>query len=250
MASFAMIWIGTSGFQYPEWKGTFYPQDLSTKKMLGFYAGHFPTTEVNYSFYRIPSVKTLTGWAAETPEKFKFTLKGPQEMTHVQKLRDCRDIMERFWDAAQALREKLGAVLFQLPPFLKRDVALLSDFVGVLPPQMKSAFEFRHASWFDPEVYATLRRSGVALCIADSEKLSSPVEITARHGYFRLRDEGYTTADIERWAGVIRERQKDLDEVYVYFKHEESGIGPKLAKQMMELLGLPESSTETGRKTG
>jgi uncharacterized protein YecE (DUF72 family) len=236
MASLAMVWIGTSGFQYPEWKGTFYPEDLSTKKMLAYYAQHFTTTEVNYSFYRIPSVKTLAGWAAETPEKFRFTLKAPQQITHVQRLRDCRDVLERFWDAARSLQKKLGAVLFQLPPFLRKDVTLLSDFVGVLPPEMTSAFEFRHASWFDEEVLAALRRQGAALCIADSEKLSTPVEVTTDHSYFRLRDEGYTSADIERWAKVIGEQQKKLKDVYVYFKHEESGIGPKLAKELVQVL--------------
>ena len=231
-----MIWIGTSGFQYPEWKGTFYPSDLSEKKMLGYYARHFTTTEVNYSFYRIPAVKTLANWAGETPTPFRFTLKAPQQITHFQRLRDCRGVLERFWDAAQTLKDKLGVVLFQLPPDLRKDVQLLSAFLADIPREMKSAFEFRHPSWFDEEVFATLRAIEAALCIADSEKLSTPAQFTADYAYFRLRDEGYQPADIERWTSVIREQQNRLKDIYVYFKHEESGIGPKLAKQMMELL--------------
>jgi uncharacterized protein YecE (DUF72 family) len=233
-----MIWIGTSGFQYPEWKGTFYPEDLGTKKMLGYYAGHFTTTEVNYSFYRVPSVKTLSGWAAETPDGFRFSLKAPQQMTHVQRLRDCRDVLERFWDAARSLREKLGAILFQLPPYFKKDIVVLKDFLGGLPPEMKGAFEFRHASWFDDEVFAALRANRTALCIADSEKMTAPLVTTAEHSYLRLRHTGYTPADLERWTAVVREQQQQLKDVYVYFKHEESGIGPQFAKQMLGSLGL------------
>lgn len=242
-----MIWIGTSGFQYPEWKGTFYPEDLSAKKMLGYYAGHFPTTEVNYSFYRIPSVKTLSGWAAETPADFRFSLKAPQQMTHVKRLRDCRDVLERFWDAARNLREKLGAILFQLPPYFRKDIAVLKDFLGGLPPEMQSAFEFRHDSWFDDEVFAALRANKAALCIAESEKLATPVVATAEHGYFRLRDSGYTVGDISRWANVIQSHQKQPKDIYVYFKHEESGVGPKFAKQMLEIPGI---KSATPRQAG
>jgi len=231
------IWIGTSGFQYPEWKGTFYPDKLATKKMLAYYGRYFPTTESNYTFRTIPSVKTLSNWSAETPENFRFTLKATQEITHFKKLRGCDDVMTRFWEAASTLNEKLGPVLFQLPPYFKKDLPVLNKFLASLPLGMKCAFEFRHESWFSEDVYAALHAKNAALCIADSEKLKTPVILTADHGYFRLRDEGYTEKDIARWAEVISGHGKQVKLTYVYFKHEESGIGPKFAAQLMDLLG-------------
>jgi uncharacterized protein YecE (DUF72 family) len=231
-----MIWVGTSGFQYPEWKGTFYPRDLPTKAMLPYYAERFPTTEINYSFYRIPSEKTLSDWMAATPARFCFSLKAPKEITHTKKLRDCGDVLQRFFGVAKTLHEKSGVTLFQLPPFLKKDAALLKQFLEELPRGCKCAFEFRHVSWFDDDVYGALQSAGVALCIADSEKLSTPVVLTAGFGYFRLRDEGYHDADIANWAKTIARHEGQLKDIYVYFKHEESGIGPQFAKQMIDLL--------------
>jgi uncharacterized protein YecE (DUF72 family) len=231
-----MIWVGTSGFQYPEWKGTFYPSDLSTKKMLGYYGRHFPTTESNYSFRTIPSIKALSNWSAETPANFRFSLKAPQEITHFKRLRGCEDVVARFWDAARTLNEKLGVVLFQLPPNFKKDLPLLKDFLASLPRAMKCAFEFRHESWFDEELYAALRAKNAALCIAD-EKVEAPAVVTADHGYFRLRDVGYTKADFARWAKTIAQHSEGAKDIYVYFKHEESGVGPKFAQQLMKLLG-------------
>lgn len=233
-----MIWIGTSGFQYPEWKGTFYPEKFSTKKMLSFYAEHFSTTEINYTFYRIPSPTTLESWSAETPKKFRFTLKAPKQITHVLRLRNCSDVLRPFWGAALQLDEKLGAILFQLPPFMKKDVALLKDFLATLPPEMKSTFEFRHASWFTDEVFDCLKEQRSALCIADSEKLSTPVVMTADFAYFRLRDEGYAKSDIKRWADAVAAESSKRRELYVYFKHEESGSGPEFSRQMMEMLKI------------
>jgi uncharacterized protein YecE (DUF72 family) len=232
-----MIWIGTSGFQYPEWKGKFYPSDLSAKKMLPYYAARFRTTEINYTFYRIPSVTTLSKWSAETPDDFRFTLKAPKQITHVKQLRDCEELLARFWNVAVHLKGKLGAVLFQLPPYFKKDVSVLAAFLDLLPSEIKSAFEFRHESWFDEQVFTTLRTRNAALCVADSEKLRTPVVVTADYGYFRLRDESYTEADIERWAAIIAKQQKESGDVYVYFKHEESGIGPKFATLLMAILG-------------
>src|SRR5262245_57905645 len=193
-----MIWIGTSGYTYAEWKGKFYPADLSAKKMLAFYGKHFPTTESNYTFRTIPSLKTLSNWSAETPANFRFSLKAPQEITHFKKLRGCDKVLAEFWEAARTLKEKLGLVLFQLPPYLRKDLALLDDFLASLPRGMRSAFEFRHESWFGDEVFAALRAKNAALCIADSEKFTTPVVATADFGYFRLRDEGYAKKDIVR----------------------------------------------------
>ena len=232
-----MIWIGTSGFQYKEWKDTFYPDKLAAKKMLAFYGQRFPTTESNYTFRTIPTANVLSNWSAETPANFRFTLKAPQEITHLKKLRALDEVVARFWEAATTLNEKLGVILFQLSPYFKKDLPVLNDFLASLPHSMKCAFEFRHESWFADEVFASVRVKHAALCVADSEKLKSPVVMTADHAYFRLRDEGYTKKDIEHWAKVIGAEGKKVTDTYVYFKHEESGIGPKFAAQLMDLLG-------------
>jgi uncharacterized protein YecE (DUF72 family) len=231
------IWIGTSGFQYLEWKGAFYPEDLSTAKMLPFYAERLSTTEVNYSFRRIPSAKTIQGWWDATPEHFKFSLKAPQKVTHFAKLRNCGDTLRYFYQIISDLEAKLGVVLFQLPPAFKKDATLLAAFLDDVPPGMRAAFEFRHASWFDDEVFALLKNKNIALCIADSEKLATPIVATADYGYLRLRREDYQAADVARWAETIRTQKDGWSDAFVYFKHEESGIGPKLATQLRELLG-------------
>ncbi len=229
-----MIWVGTSGFQYKEWKGTFYPETLSLAKMLPYYAERFPTTEINYSFRRIPSEKTLANWSANTPLKFRFGLKAPQEITHFRQLRDCTEVLNRFCDVLKTLGEKLGPVLFQLPPSLKNDNALLKDFLATIPAGLHSAFEFRHESWFNDETFAALKSKNAALCIADTEELTAPMVVTANFGYFRLRNTGYSKADIKRWAKVIGEHQRKAKDIFVYFKHEETGTGPKFARQLLD----------------
>ena len=231
-----MIWVGTSGYNYPEWKGTFYPETLPASKMLPYYADRFPTVEINYTFYRAPNEKILEGWDKATPDRFKLTLKAPRRITHDARLRDCADRVRQFLETASILGPKLGVLLFQLPPNLKKDVALFDAFLEAFPPRVCAAFEFRHVSWLDEEIYSRLRTRNLALCVADSEKLSTPVQITADYGYFRLRDEGYTPGDIERWAGVIQERTGQCRDVYVYFKHEESGKGPEFGRLLMEAL--------------
>ena len=185
-----MIWVGTSGYNYPEWKGSFYPEKLSAAKMLPYYAERFPTVEINYTFYRAPTAKVLQGWDAATPDPFKLTLKAPRRITHDARLRDCADSVRHFVDTASILGPKLGVLLFQLPPNLKKDIALLDAFLDMLSRGVRATFEFRHVSWLDEEVYARLRARNLALCVADSEKLSTPVEVTADYGYFRLRDQG------------------------------------------------------------
>ena len=231
------IWVGTSGYNYPEWKGTFYPEKLPAAKMLPYYAERFPTVEINYTFYRAPTEKILDGWSKATPERFKLTLKAPKRITHDARLRECGERVRQFLETAATLGPKLGALLFQLPPNLKKDLALFDAFLDAFPPRVRAAFEFRHASWLDEEVYARLRARTLALCVADSEKLSTPVEITADYGYFRLRDEGYTADDIARWADVIQAKAGACGEVFVYFKHEESGKGPEFGRMLMERLG-------------
>lgn len=233
-----MIWVGTSGYNYPEWKGSFYPLDLPAAKMLPYYAARFPTVEINYTFYRMPNEKLVSGWAAHTPSPYKLTLKAPRRITHDNRLRNCGELLTAFCRVAGTLDQKLGALLFQLPPSMKKDVAALDSFLIDLPRAARAAFEFRHPSWHDEEVFERLAARNLALCVADSEKMSAPIRITADYAYFRLRDEGYTPADIARWADVIAEKTTACHDVFVYFKHEEEGKGPEFAKLLMERLGL------------
>jgi uncharacterized protein YecE (DUF72 family) len=232
------VWVGTSGYNYPEWRGSFYPEKLSAPKMLPYYAERFSTVEINNTFYRMPNEKSVNGWSEATPERFKLTLKAPRRITHEARLRDCADSVRHFLQVAATLGPKLGALLFQLPPYLKKDLALLDAFLDAFPPRVCAAFEFRHVSWLDTEVYARLKAKNMALCVADSEKLSTPVEITADYGYFRLRDEGYTPDDIARWAQIIRDKTSGCSDVFVYFKHEEAGKGPQFARLLLDVLGV------------
>ena len=230
------VWVGTSGYNYPEWKGSFYPQKMPAAKMLPYYAEHFSTVEINYTFYRMPNEKILAGWNRETPDHFKLTLKAPKRITHDRRLRDCEESVQMFLRAAQTLGPKLGAVLFQLPPYFKKDLQVLDGFLGMLPADLCAAFEFRHASWLDEEVYARLQARNLSLCVADSEKSSTPLRLTADYAYFRLRDEGYTPDDVANWARSIRDHTAACREVYVYFKHEEQGKGPQFARMLLDAL--------------
>lgn len=229
------VYVGTSGYNYPEWRGTFYPEKFSTNKMLAFYAERFPTVEINYTFYRMPTDKLLKGWFDGTPENFSFTLKAPRRITHDAKLQRCEDTLQAFCRTAQTLGHKLGILLFQLPPNFKKNADVLRSFLELLPDGTRAAFEFRHESWLDAEIFDALRSRNVALCIADSEKMKTPVEVTADYVYFRLRDEGYQQADIEEWAKTIKALpQRDA---FVYFKHEEQGLGPEFANRLIASLG-------------
>ena len=230
------VWVGTSGYNYPEWKGSFYPADLPAAKMLPYYAARFATVEINYTFYRMPNEKLVSGWAGQTPSPYKLTLKAPRRITHDSRLKNTASLVQGFCDVAATLGDKLGALLFQLPPNLKKDLGLFDAFLLDLPPRAPAAFEFRHPSWLDDEVFARLAARNLALCVADSEKLSTPVKVTADYAYFRLRDEGYSPADIERWAEVIRGETSACRDVFVYFKHEDAGKGPEFARALMAYL--------------
>jgi uncharacterized protein YecE (DUF72 family) len=229
------ILVGTSGYNYPEWRGSFYPEKFSTDRMLPFYAERLPTVEINYTFYRIPNEKLLRGWADATPPGFTFTLKAPRRITHDARLQRCEELLQTFCRTAGTLGPKLAALLFQLPPNFKKDAAVLRAFVELIPEGTRAAFEFRHASWLDAETCDVLRGRGLALCVADSEKLSTPVEITAPYGYFRLRDEGYQDDDIRWWAATVQ-GLAGIDTAYVYFKHEEQGLGPVFAQRFIDAL--------------
>lgn len=228
--------VGTSGYNYAAWKGSFYPADLSAAKMLPYYAARFPTVEINATFYRMPTAKTLAGWDAATPASFVLALKAPQRITHFARLRGIDEPLRFFCDVARTLGPKLGPLLFQLPPNFKKDTDRLAETLYLLPPDLRCAFEFRHETWLADDVYDLLRRRNAALCIADSDAVSTPVVATADFGYLRLRDEGYTAADLARWAGTIQGLGGRWKDVFVFFKHEESGTGPAFARRLTELL--------------
>jgi uncharacterized protein YecE (DUF72 family) len=229
------FWVGTSGFQYTEWRGSFYPEKMPTTQMLPYYAERLNSTEINYSFHRIPSRKTIDAWSAATPERFKFSPKAPQKVTHFSKLRDCADTLRYFGDVVLGLGAKLGVVLFQLPPSLKKDAPLLAGFLRDIPMELRATFEFRHESWFDDEIFALLREHNVALCIAESDTIAAPQVVTADFGYLRLRREDYVTADIAKWAGFAK-AQSNWRDAFVHFKHEEAGLGPKFAAEFKGLV--------------
>ena len=223
---------GTSGFSYKEWKGSFYPEDLPAARMLAYYSERLPAVEINNTFYRMPKPPLLEGWSAEVPPEFRFVLKASQRITHFKRLKEAGDDVAYFFGVAATLGERLGPALFQLPPTLKKDLPRLEAFLGTLPPGAKAAFEFRHASWFEDDVFAALRSRGAALCLAEDEELATPVVATADWGYLRLRRQDYGDADVAAWAARVREQP--WTEAYVFFKHEDAGSGPRLAAQFLE----------------
>jgi uncharacterized protein YecE (DUF72 family) len=231
-----MVYVGTSGYNYPEWRGTFYPEGFPAKGMFAFYTERFRTVEINATFYRMPTPKTTAGWLEQAPAGFRYALKAPRQITHLKRLKDCADSLQFFCDSARVLGAHLGTLLFQLPPNFKADVARLETFLALLQGDLRAAFEFRHDSWLTPEVYVLMRQHGAALCIADFGDKTTPLEATARFGYLRLRDEGYTPADLERWALEVITHAASWDDVYVYFKHEEEGKGPEFAQAFLRIL--------------
>jgi uncharacterized protein YecE (DUF72 family) len=228
------LYVGTSGYSYKEWKGTFYPKDLPDKQMLRYYGEHFCTVEINNTFYAMPKASVLEGWASAVPADFKFVLKAPQRITHTQRLKDTDDSVSYLFKVAVALQERLGPILFQLPPNLKKDGERLRAFLALLPSQRRVAFEFRHASWFDDEVLGLLREHGAALCIAEAEgDLEVPFVATADWGYIRLRLPEYSDEALTEW--IKRVRQQKWRDAFVFFKHEDAGKGPKMGKRFLEL---------------
>jgi len=228
------IYVGTSGYSFPEWKGTFYPADLPAKQMLHYYGGQFSTVEINNTFHRMPKVSMLEGWAAEVPASFRFVLKAPQQITHVLRLTGADESVSYLLAVADSLGERLGPLLFQLPPNLKKDIPRLRDFLALLPTPHRAAFEFRHQSWFDDELFALLESSRAALCVAEAENdLQVPQVATADWGYLRLRRSDYGAAELSTWAKWVREQR--WQDAFVFFKHEDAGKGPLLATRFVEL---------------
>jgi len=229
------LFVGTSGFSYAAWRGSFYPDDLPASKMLHFYARTFASVEINHSFHRQPTPALLEGWARETPPGFRFALKAPQRITHQLRLKDAADPTLSFCTVARRLGRRLGPLLFQLPPYLRFDAARLGEFLAILPAGLEYAFEFRSEGWFNDETYALLSRHRAALCVADAETLATPLVATAPFGYLRLRREDYADGDIDAWAERIC-ATRSWKRNYVYFKHEEGARGTMLAQALMQRL--------------
>jgi uncharacterized protein YecE (DUF72 family) len=230
------VHVGTSGYNYPEWRGSFYPDALPAKQMFAFYAGRFRTVEINYTFYRMPTANTTAAWREQAPGDFTYTLKAPRTITHVRRLKDAGEALAFFCDSARVLGPHLGALLFQLPPNLKCDAGRLDAFLASMPAGVRPAFEFRHDSWLNEEVHGILAARNAALVIADFGDRTTPLRATARHGYFRLRDEGYTPADLEVWADRLLDLGEAWEDAFVYFKHEDAGKGPEFARLFAEIL--------------
>ena len=224
---------GTSGFSYKEWLGTFYPDKLPGDAMLRYYAGHFRTVEINNTFYRMPAEAMLSRWAAEVPAGFAFTLKAPRRITHDKRLRNAEADVAEFLRRAAALGDKLKTTLFQLPPFLRKDLPRLRDFLAALPEGTRAVLEFRHDSWQDDEVYAELKARSALLCVTDTDEGDTPFVATADWGYLRLRRTHYDDAELSAW--VERIRAQPLTVSYVYFMHEDEALGTKFARRLLEL---------------
>jgi uncharacterized protein YecE (DUF72 family) len=229
------VYVGTSGYSYKEWKGNFYPEDLPASKMLRYYGEQFGSVEINGTFRQIPKASTFESWMKEVPPTFKFALKAPQQITHILRLKACEKPLEIFVEASRTLGDQLGPVLFQLPPNLKADVPRLGEFLKLVPAEIHAAFEFRHESWLTEEVFEMLKKRNAALCLAEShETIEIPFIATADWGYLRLRRDDYTAASLKKWAKRINEQK--WSECFVYFKHEDTGSGPKFAKKFLEVV--------------
>jgi uncharacterized protein YecE (DUF72 family) len=232
---------GASGFAYKPWKGPFYPEGLPDAGMLAFYAARLPAVEINNTFYRLPKADVLAGWAGQTPESFRFVLKASRRITHIQRLKDVGELVDYLFQTAATLGDRLGPLLFQLPPHMKKDLDRLRVFLELVPKERRVALEFRHASWFEDDVFELLRAHDAALCVAetgsedDEDEGSEPVPLvaTASWGYLRLRRDDYTDANLRSWAERIA--GQSWSDAYVFFKHEDEGAAPKLALRLMEL---------------
>jgi uncharacterized protein YecE (DUF72 family) len=232
----ARLLAGTSGFAYATWKPGFYPADLPAKRFLEHYASRLNSTEINYTYHRLPTSKSLQEWVAATPESFVFTLKAHMKLTHVLRLKNCEGFLELFLKAIDPLRvvRRLGPVLFQLPPNLQCDVETLRSFLVLLPPDIRYAFEFRHPSWLAEPVYEALKQRGACLCLAESERLVVPEVLTAPFVYFRLRKGEYTPEQRAEHAQRARSLLEDGRDVYVYYKHEDDPAGALYAAELLK----------------
>jgi uncharacterized protein YecE (DUF72 family) len=226
--------VGTSGYSYKEWKGNFYPEDLPAKEMLSYYSRRLPSVEINNTFYRLPQPTMIENWKEQVPPEFRFSIKATQRITHIKRLNNCADETKYLIETVALLQERLGVILFQLPPNSKKDAERLKNFLALLPDGPRAAFEFRHESWFDQEVLEALRAKDCALVTSDTdEKPLHEITTTASWGYLRLRKTNYEDQDVADWMGRVQAQK--WNDAFVFFKHEDEGVGPKLAARFLEL---------------
>lgn len=242
----AQLYVGTSGWAYPTWRPAFYPEKLAQKKFLNFYATKLNTVEVNFTFRQLVKETTVQNWIAETPAHFRFTIKAHQVLTHIKRLKGAEEFLQRFLGTLEALEraQRLGPILFQLPPNFKADQVVLSEFLKILPRGVRAAFEFRHASWFgtntpgegrpDEPTWQTLRERNVALCVAESGERGTPDVVTADFAYYRYRKPSYTAEERKAMVGRIQQHLAEGRDVFAYFKHEETPEGALYAVDVLE----------------
>ncbi|MBA2525360.1 MAG: DUF72 domain-containing protein [Pyrinomonadaceae bacterium] len=228
------LYVGTSGYSYKEWKGSFYPEKLPAREMLTYYATRLPAVEINNTFYRLPQKSMLENWKEQVPAGFKFSVKASQKITHFKRLKETEEETRYLLETAAALEDRLGPLLFQLPPNMKKDLSRLQSFLGCLPNETKATFEFRHQTWFDDDVLELLSRKNHALCISDTDDLPvSHIDKTADWGYLRLRRINYSEENLAEWFKRVIDQ--NWNDAFVFFKHEDEGTGPRLAGQFLKL---------------
>jgi uncharacterized protein YecE (DUF72 family) len=226
--------VGTSGYSYEEWKGNFYPEDLPAKEMLSYYSRRLPAVEINNTFYRLPQASMIENWKEQVPAAFRFSIKATQRITHIKRLNNCAEETEYLMKTAALMSKRLGVVLFQLPPNMKKDTERLERFLELLPASTRAAFEFRHESWFEDETYSLLSGKDCALVVSDTdEKPLNEIVSTAKWGYLRLRRQSYGKDDLVEW--MRRVKNQEWKDAFVFFKHEDEGVGPKLAGQFLDI---------------
>ena len=233
-----MQWLaGTSGYSYKEWKGAFYPEDIAAGDMLAFYASKLPAVEINNTFYRMPRRSVLATWRDSVPADFRFSIKASRRITHQSRLKDCEEAVDYLATGLETLGDKLGCVLFQLPPYLRKDDERLDSFLSIWPKAFPVAMEFRHDSWFDDETAETLKRHGAAICLSEDGELPMPGFVaTTDWVYLRLRKSDYDDAALGGW--VDRAAGAGASRGFAFFKHEDEGAGPKLASRFLDLAGV------------
>jgi uncharacterized protein YecE (DUF72 family) len=227
------LYVGTSGYSYKEWKGSFYPEKLPAKDMLAYYSSRLPAVEINNTFYRLPQPTVLESWTKQVPGNFKFSVKASQRITHFKRLLNTEEDTKYLFETSAILGDKLGVMLFQLPPNFKKDLGRLESFCEHLPAAIRSSFEFRHPTWFEDDVLQLLASKNIALCVSDTDEMPvSHIDKTASWGYLRLRRVNYSEEVLSEWLQRIQ--AQNWEDAFVFFKHEDEATGPKLAAKFLE----------------
>lgn len=229
-----MLYVGTSGYSYKEWQGSFYPEKIAASEMLSYYAARLPAVELNNTYYRLPQRSTVESWRVQVPEDFRFSVKAPRSITLYRRLRDVGAQTKQMLETVSALEDRLGTLLFRMPENMKKDVAVLKSFLKQLPADTPAAFDFRHPTWFDDDVRELLRSNNRVLVVSDTDELPAErIDKTADWGYVRLRRVKYSKAELTAWSKRIK--AQNWKKTFVFFKHEDEGTGPKLAAQFINL---------------